>query len=173
MKREDKGLIIQEISETIKEFPHFYITDIAGLNAEQTSNLRRQCFKSGITLKVVKNTLLQKAFETTGIDFAELAPALKENSAVMFSHTGNAPAKLIKSLREKSPKPVLKGAYVQESIYVGDDQLDALTSIKSREELIGDVVLLLQSPIKNVISAMQSGANGITGVLKTLSEKES
>ncbi len=173
MKREDKSRIIQEVSEKIKEYPHFYITDIAGLNAETTSNLRRQCFKSDIILKVVKNTLIEKAFEASGIDFSELAPALKENSAMMFSHTGNAPAKLIKSFRKKSEKPILKGAYVEESVYLGDEQLEVLTTIKSKEELIGDVVLLLQSPAKNLISALQSGANGITGVLKTLSEKES
>jgi large subunit ribosomal protein L10 len=173
MKREDKGLIIQEISNKIKEYPHFYITDIAGLNAELTSALRRQCFKSDVLLKVVKNKLLLKAFENSGIDFSEMAPALKGNSAIMFSQTGNIPAKLIKSFREKSPKPILKGAYVEESIYLGDEQLESLTTIKSRDELLADVLLTLQSPMNNLLSALQSGANGVTGVLKTLSEKES
>ena len=172
MKREDKAVIIEEISSKLSEYPHFYMTDIAGLDAESTSNLRRQCFKNGIELKVVKNTLLKKAFDAAERDLSELEVALVGNTAVMFTQTANAPAKLIKEFRKKGDKPVLKAAYAEESVYIGDENLEALTTIKSREELIGDIVLLLQSPAKNVISALQSGQNTITGVLKTLEEKE-
>lgn len=172
MKREDKALVIKEISEKLKQYPHFYIADIAGLDAEKTSALRRQCFKSGVELKVVKNTLLKKAFDASELDFSELESVLVGNTAVMFTETANAPAKLIKDIRKTSEKPVLKAAYAEESVYIGDENLDTLTTIKSREELIGDIVLLLQSPAKSVISALQSSADTITGVLKTLEEKE-
>jgi len=172
MKREDKALVIKEISEKLKQYPHFYLADIAGLDAEKTSALRRQCFNSGVELKVVKNTLLKKAFDASELDFSEFESVLVGNTAVMFTEAANAPAKLIKDIRKTSEKPVLKAAYAEESVYIGDENLDTLTTIKSREELIGDIVLLLQSPAKTVISALQSGANTITGVLKTLEEKE-
>jgi len=172
MKREDKALVIKEISEKLKQYPHFYLADIAGLDAEMTSALRRQCFKSGVELKVVKNTLLKKAFDASELDFSEFESVLVGNTAVMFTEIANAPAKLIKDFRKTMEKPVLKAAYAEESVYIGDENLDTLTTIKSREELIGDIVLLLQSPAKTVISALQSGANTITGVLKTLEEKE-
>ena len=172
MKREDKALVIKEISEKLKHYPHFYLADIAGLDAEMTSALRRQCFKSGVELKVVKNTLLKKAFDASELDFSEFESVLVGNTAVMFTEIANAPAKLIKDFRKTMEKPILKAAYAEESVYVGDENLDTLTTIKSREELIGDIVLLLQSPAKSVISALQSGANTITGVLKTLEEKE-
>lgn len=172
MKREDKALVIKEISEKLKQYPHFYLADIAGLDAEMTSALRRQCFKSGVELKVVKNTLLKKAFDASELDFSEFESVLVDNTAVMFTEIANAPAKLIKDFRKTMEKPVLKAAYAEESVYIGDENLDTLTTIKSREELIGDIVLLLQSPAKTVISALQSGANTITGVLKTLEEKE-
>ncbi len=147
------------------------MADISGLNASDTSNLRRACFKANVNLAVVKNTLLAKAMEKSEKDFGELPTTLKGNTSIMISETGNAPAKVIKEFRKGSDKPVLKGAYVEEAIYIGDDQLDTLVSIKSKEELIGDIITILQSPAKNVISALQSGGNTLTGILKTLSEK--
>ena len=151
---------------------NIYLTDISGLDAGTTSNLRRACFKSGIKLAVVKNTLLSKAMDASDKDFAELPGVLKGNTAIMLSETGNAPAKVIKEFRKKSEKPLLKGAFIEEAIYVGDDQLETLVNIKSREELIGDIVGLLQSPAKNVISALKSGGGTLAGIIKTLSEKE-
>ena len=173
MKKEDKALIIAQIAETLKEYSCFYLTETAGLDAEKTSQLRRECFKNDIKLMVVKNTLLRKALETLEGDYSELYPAMKESTSVMFSNVGNAPAKLLKDFRKKEDTlPRLKGAYVEETIYVGEDQLDALCSIKSKNELIADVVALLQSPAKNVVSALQSGATKIHGILETLSKKE-
>lgn len=172
MRKEEKSDIINDIKAQLEEYNHFYLTDIAELNAEATSKLRRQCFKSDIKLVVVKNTLLKKALEDLDTDFDEVYAGLKGNSAVMFCNTGNAPAKLIKDFRKgKIEKPVLKGAYVEECIYMGEGQLDALVNIKSREELIGDIVGLLQSPMKNVLSGLQSGGNTIHGVLETLASK--
>ena len=172
MRREEKSAIIDSLAEKFKEYSHFYLTDTAQLNAEDTSTLRRKCFENDIKLVVVKNTLLKRAFEQSGINFEELYPVLKGTTSIMFANSGNSPAKIIKEFRKQHDKPVLKAAYVQESIYVGDNMLDALISIKTREELIGDVILLLQSPAKNVISALQSGGNKIHGVLETLSKKE-
>lgn len=173
MKKEDKALIIAQIAETLKEYSCFYLTETAGLDAEKTSQLRRECFKNDIKLMVVKNTLLRKALETLEGDYSELYPVMKESTSVMFSNVGNAPAKLLKDFRKKEDTlPRLKGAYVEETIYVGEDQLDALCSIKSKNELIADVVALLQSPAKNVVSALQSGATKIHGILETLSKKE-
>ncbi|MCQ2229906.1 MAG: 50S ribosomal protein L10 [Bacteroidales bacterium] len=171
MRKEDKNSLIQNVAEVVKSYAHFYIVDIEGLNAEITSKLRRECFGKEIKLLVVKNALLKKALEQVEGDFTELHAALKGNSAVLFSNTGNAPAKLIKEFSAKNKKPILKGAFVEQSIYVGEENLEALVAIKSKEELIGDIVALLQSPAKNVISALQSGANTIHGVLETLSKK--
>lgn len=172
MKREDKGSIIDDLTNLINESSHFYLADIEALNANDTSNLRRKCFENDVRLLVVKNTLLKIALEKAEGDHEELYSTLKGNTSVMFSQVGNAPAKLIKEFRKgKAEKPLLKGAYVEESIYIGDNQLDALVSIKSKDELLGDLVALLQSPMKNVVSALQSGGHTITGVLKTLSEK--
>jgi len=171
MKREDKKLIIESLTEQIKATKHFYLADISGLDAEASSLLRRTCFKNDIQMVVAKNTLLKKALEQVG-EYKELDVVLKGNTSVMFSETGNAPAKLIKEFSKKHKKPVLKGAYVESSFYIGAEQLDILVAIKSKEELIGDVIGLLQSPAKNVISALQSGGNTLTGILKTLSEKE-
>ena len=142
------------------------------MNASDTSSLRRKCFEKDITLVVVKNTLLKRALENSEVDFGDLYIVLKDSTSIMFSETGNVPAKLIKEFRKVHEKPVLKAAYVEESIYVGDEYLEALSEIKSKDELLGDLVLLLQSPMKNVISSLQSGSNIITGVLKSLSEKE-
>jgi len=172
MRREEKNAIIDSLAERLKEFSHFYLTDTAQLNAADTSDLRRKCFENDIKLIVVKNTLLKRALEQSGVNFDELYPVLKGTTSIMFSNAGNGPAKLIKEFRKRHDKPVLKGAYVQESIYVGDNMLDALVSVKTKQELIGDIILLLQSPAKNVVSALQSGGNKIHGVLETLSKKE-
>jgi large subunit ribosomal protein L10 len=172
MRREEKNAIIDSLAEKLKEYSHFYLTDTAQLNAADTSDLRRKCFANDIKLIVVKNTLLQRALEQSNGNFEELYPVLKGTTSIMFTQSGNGPAKLIKEFRRKHDKPVLKGAYVQESIYVGDNMLDALVSVKTKEELIGDIIMLLQSPAKNVISALKSGGNTIHGVLETLSKRE-
>ncbi len=172
MRREEKNAIIDSLAEKLKEYSHFYLTDTAQLNAADTSALRRKCFENDIRLIVVKNTLLKRALEMSEGNFEELYPVLKGTTSIMFSNTGNSPAKLIKEFRKQHDKPVLKGAYVQESVFIGDQMLDALVSVKTREELIGDLILLLQSPARNVISALQSGGNKLHGVLETLSQKE-
>ena len=148
------------------------MTDASGLNAETTSKLRRECFKSNIKLEVVKNTLLLKAMESSEIDFGDLPSVLTGNTAMMFSESGNAPAKLIKEFRKKSDKPILKGAYIEQSVYLGDDQVDSLVNIKSKDELIGELSTLLQSPIKNVVSSLKSSGDTLGRIIKTLSEKK-
>ncbi|MCX6327917.1 MAG: 50S ribosomal protein L10 [Bacteroidia bacterium] len=172
MRREEKNAIIDSLAEKLKEYNYFYLTDTAELNASDTNDLRRKCFENDIKLIVVKNTLLKRALEKSGVNFEELYPVLKGTTSIMFANAGNTPAKLIKEFRKKHDKPVFKGAYVQESIYLGEISLDTLISIKTKQELIGDVILLLQSPGKNVISALLSGGNKIHGVLDTLSKKE-
>ena len=171
MKKEGKNQLIESLKGTIEEYSHLYVTDISGLNAEDTSKLRRESFKKDVKLVVAKNTLLKLAMEKSDKNFDDIYEVLVGNSAVMLSNVGNLPAKLIKTMRKKAEKPILKGAYVEESIYIGDDQLDTLASIKSKEELVADIVMLLQSPAKNVISALQSGGNTIAGLVKTLSER--
>lgn len=174
MRKEDKGAIIGQLTETVKEYPNFYLTDIEALNAEKTSKLRRECFKQEIKLVVVKNSLLKKALENVDGDFSPLYEALKGNTAVMFSQVANAPARLIKNFTKDTKgegKPQLKAAYVQESFYVGAENLEALVNIKSKNELIADVIALLESPAKNVISALQSSGQTIHGLLKTLEER--
>jgi large subunit ribosomal protein L10 len=171
MTREEKSQVIEVLTSQLTEGNIIYLADISGLNALDTSNLRRACFKANVKLAVVKNTLLEKAMAKSDKDFGELPEVLKGNTSLMFSETGNAPAKVIKEFRKKSDKPVLKGAYIEEAIYVGDDQLDALVDIKSKEELIGEIISLLQSPAKNVVSALQSGGSKLSGILKTLSDK--
>jgi large subunit ribosomal protein L10 len=172
MRREEKNAIIDSLAGILKEYSHFYLTDTAQLNAADTSDLRRKCFENDIKLIVVKNTLLKRALEQSGLNFEELFPVLKGTTSIMFANAGNGPAKLIKEFRKKHDKPVLKGAYVQDSIYIGDKMLDALVSIKTKQELIGEIILLLQSPAKNVVSALQSGGTKIHGVLETLSNKK-
>ena len=172
MTREEKNKEIEVLTEALKGTDVVYLADIAGLDAEQTSTLRRMCFKNQVSLSVVKNTLLKKAMEKSGKDFEGLFDTLKGNTSIMISEKGNAPAKLIQDLRKKKQeKPLLKGAYIEESIYVGDENLEALASLKSKDELVADVVALLQSPAKNVVSALQSGKNTIGGLIKALEER--
>ncbi|MHA7844494.1 MAG: 50S ribosomal protein L10 [Winogradskyella sp.] len=172
MTREEKSVVIEELTAQLADNTNIYLADISGLDAASTSNLRRACFKSNIKLAVVKNTLLEKAMEASEKDFGDLPSTLKGNTSVMYSETGNAPAKVIKEFRKKSEKPLLKGAFIEEAIYIGDDLLDTLVEIKSREELLGEIITLLQSPAKNVISALKSGGGTIAGIVKTLSERE-
>ncbi|MBR1929289.1 MAG: 50S ribosomal protein L10 [Paludibacteraceae bacterium] len=176
MRKEDKSAIIEQLKVELGKYPHFYLTNIEGLNAQKTSDLRRDCFKREIKLLVVKNTLLEKAFEQIGIG-EDFKSSLKGNTALMLCQTGNAPAKLIKEWLDKDKKnpdakPQLKAAYVEETEYIGKEQLEFLSTIKSKNELIADLVALLQSPAKNVVSALQSGGNTIHGVLKTLGERQ-
>lgn len=172
MKSSEKQVIINNLQEQIDSYNHFYLADISGLNAEDTSDLRRLCFSQEVKLVVVKNTLLRKALENSEKDASELFDALKGNTSVMFTENGNVPAKLIRDFSKKHKKPVLKAAYVEESVYVGADQLDVLIAVKSKNELIADVVALLQSPMQTVLGQLQSGGNIIHGVLDTLKEKE-
>ena len=170
MKKEVKDTIIVELGKKLLEFPHFYLVDVSGLNAEATSNLRRECFKSEIKMVVVKNKLLHKAFEASEIDFEPMYGSLKGSTAVLFTQTANVPAKLLKKYADAGI-PALKAAYAEECLYVGADKLSELVALKSKNEVIADIVALLQSPAKNVVSALQSGANTIHGVLKTLGER--
>ena len=170
MTREEKSKVIERLTTELAENTNIYMTDVSGLDASETSKLRRACFKANIKLSVVKNTLLSKAMETSEKDFGNLDEVLVGNTALMYSEVGNSPAKLIKQFRKKSERPLLKGASIEDAIYVGDDQVEFLANIKSREELIGEVITLLQSPAKNLISALQSSGSTISGVLKTLSE---
>ena len=172
MTREEKSQVIKDLTVQLADNANIYLADISGLNADATSNLRRACFKANVQLAVVKNTLLEKAMEASDREFGELPTVLKGNTSVMYSETGNAPAKVIKAFRKKSDKPLLKGAFIEETIYLGDEQLDMLVDIKSKEELIGEIITLLQSPAKNVISALQSSGGKLSGILKTLSQKE-
>lgn len=173
MKKEDKTLVIEKIKETISQYSAFYLVETAGLDAEKTSALRRACFGAEVKLMVVKNALLHKALEQMEGDYSELYPVLHGATSLMCTNVGNAPAKLLKDFVKKGDTlPRLKAAYVEETFYVGEDQLDTLANIKSKNELIADVVALLQSPAKNVISALQSGAGKIHGILETLSNRE-
>jgi large subunit ribosomal protein L10 len=172
MTREEKSQVIKDLTTQLADNTNIYLTDISGLNAGTTSDLRRACFKANIKLAVVKNTLLEKAMEASDKDFGDLPSTLKGNTSVMYSETGNAPAKVIKTFRKKSEKPLLKGAFIEEAIFIGDEQLDALVDIKSKEEVIGEIIGLLQSPAKSVISALQSSGGKLAGIIKTLSEKE-
>jgi large subunit ribosomal protein L10 len=171
MTKEQKAQKIQDLTDKLSSVKNLYLTDIAGLNAVQTTALRRACFKANIKLSVVKNTLLAKAMQASDKDFGDLQEVLKGNTSLMFSEVGNTPAKLIKTFRKKYEKPLLKGAYIGEAIYIGNNQIDILESIKSKEELIGEIITILQSPAKNVISALQSGGSNISGILKTLSKR--
>ncbi|NNC49209.1 MAG: 50S ribosomal protein L10 [Flaviramulus sp.] len=172
MTREEKSQVIEDLTAELAKNANIYLTDISGLNAGTTSNLRRAAFKANVQMAVVKNTLLAKAMEASERDFGDLPTVLKGNTSVMYSETGNVPAKLIKTFRKKSDKPLLKGAFIEEAVYIGDNQLDMLVDIKSKEELVGEIIGLLQSPAKNVISALKSSGGKLAGIIKTLSEKE-
>lgn len=172
MTKEQKNQFVDDLTVTLSSAAVIYLADTSELNSETTSALRRACYKKDVKMSVVKNTLLKKAFERVeGKDFSELYDVLAGPTSLMISDTGNVPAKLIKEFRKKNERPILKAAYVEEMCFIGDDQLTALTEIKSREELIGDVIMLLQSPIKNVVGALQSGGHTIAGLVKTLSER--
>ena len=173
MRKEDKAILIEKIKETLASYSTVYLTETTVLNAEKTTDLRRAAFKADVKLMVVKNTLLKKAMEESDVDYSGLYPAMVGSTTLMLSNTGNAPAKLIKEFRQKKETiPALKAAFVEETVYLGADQLETLANIKSKNELIADVVALLQSPAKNVISALQSSGNKLHGILETLSNKE-
>lgn len=172
MTKEEKLNEIKTLSKDLSETPNFYLADIAGLDSKSTLDLRRACFKSNIRISVVKNTLLKKAMEDSGKEFGDLKTTLKGNTSVMFSEKGNIPAKLIKDFRKKFGKPILKGAFVEESIYIGDDKINVLADLKSKDEIIGEIMTLLMSPINNVLLSLKSGSNKISGIIKKLSEKQ-
>ncbi|MBQ5993352.1 MAG: 50S ribosomal protein L10 [Bacteroidales bacterium] len=171
MNKEQKSQIIEEISQDLANYSHVYVTDISGFTVSTVNQLRKLCFSKDVKLKVVKNTLLKRAMEQSDKDYSELYETLNGPTAVMLCNTGNVPAKLIKDFRAKNAKPIIKAAFIEEAVYIGDDQLEALCNIKSREELIGDIVALLQSPAKQVVSALQSGGGKLAGIVKTLSER--
>ena len=171
MNKEEKHELVHALTEQMKEYGNFYITDTSNLTVAKINNIRRQCFESDIEMKVAKNSLIKKAMEATGGDFTPIYDVLKGSSSILFSKSSTAPAKLIKKLRKKGEKPILKAAYIDSSIFIGDNQLDTLINLKSKEQLIGEIVGLLQSPAKNVISALQSGGNIIAGLVKTLQER--
>ncbi len=170
MRKEEKQEIVQALTEQIREYGNFYITDTANLTVAKINGIRRKFFDNGISLQVAKNTLIRKAIEAAGVDAPELLDVLKGSSTILFSEVANAPAKLIKELRKSGDKPVIKGAYIDSAVFVGD-QVDALAALKSKNELIGEVIGLLQSPAKNVISGLQSGGNKLAGIVKTLQER--
>lgn len=172
MRKEQKAEVIENLVSKFNEGNTFYITDSSTLTVEEVNNLRELCYNSGIEMQVAKNTLIKKAMEQSEKDFDELYDTLKGPTAIMFASVGNAPAKMIEEFRKTHEKPVLKGASIDSAVFLGDDQLKMLASLKSKEELIGEIIGLLQSPAKNVISALQSGGNVLAGLLKTLSEKE-
>ena len=171
MNREDKNQVIADLKGKLEENPHFYLTDISEMTVEDSNKLRGAFHEQGIRIEVVKNTLLKKAMEASSADYTELYDVLKGATSIMFTEVGNVPAKVIEKFRKSNEKPILKGAYVEESVYVGDDQVKVLSAIKSKEELIADVIALLQSPAKNVISGLKGGGSKLSGILKTLSEK--
>jgi len=171
MRKEDTQVLIDSMLSELKACPNFYLTDVSDLNAEKTNQLRRQCFNSGVKMIVVKNALFHKAMMQMEKEYDNLYDVLKGSTAVMFCETGNAPAKLIKNFRKTSDRPLLKGAFIEECCYVGDEMLDALCNIKSKNDLIADVIALLQSPMKNVISGLQLGGHKLCGILETLSER--
>lgn len=172
MKREEKNALIEELKQTIESYSNFYLTDTEGLNAKETSDLRRKCFDKEIQLRTVKNTLFKIALERAEGNYEELYEVLKENTSIMFCNVANVPGKLLKSVKSPKDRPALKAAYIDGSIYVGANQLDALANLKSKEELIGDVIFILQSPMKTVLGQLNSGKNILGGVVKTLSERE-
>ena len=172
MTRKDKLTLINTLKDKLSETDTIYLADISGLDAKKTLSLRRACFKADVKLMVVKNTLLSKAMDETDKDFGNLQSTLVGNTSILLSEIGNSPAKIMKDFRKKNEKPILKGAYINEAVYLGDEQLDSLSTLKSKEEVVGDIISALQSPAKNVISALQSSGSKLSGILETLSEKE-
>jgi large subunit ribosomal protein L10 len=170
MNKEEKVKVVEELKDQLNDYKSIYLTDIAGLDAMETSKLRRECFNSNVKLSVVKNTFLERAMSESETDFGELKDLLSGNTTIMLSESGNSPAKVIKKFRKDGEKPILKGAFVDEAIYIGDNQIEALFNLKSKEEVIGEIITLLQSPAKNVISALKSSSGKIAGLVKTLSE---
>lgn len=171
MRKEEKHEVVLALTEQIKEYGNFYITDTANLTVAKVNAIRRKCFESDIKMQVAKNSLIRKAMEAADGDYSEMYDVLKGSSSIMFSKAANAPAKLIKQLRKQGDKPVLKAAYIDSAVFIGDNQLDALVNLKSKEELVADIIALLQSPAKNVISGLQSGGNKLAGIVKTLQER--
>ena len=171
MRKEEKHEVVLALTETIAEYGNFYITDTANLSVAKVNDIRRKCFESGIKMQVAKNKLIRKAMEASEGDFSEMFDVLKGSSSILFSKTANAPAKLIKQLRRTGDKPVLKAAYIDSAVFIGDNQLEALVNLKSKEQLVGDIIALLQSPAKNVILGLQSGGNKLAGIVKTLQER--
>ena len=171
MKKEEKHEVVLALTETIAEYGNFYITDTANLSVAKVNDIRRKCFENDIKMQVAKNKLIRKAMEASAGDFSEMFDVLKGSSSILFSKSANAPAKLIKLLRKSGDKPVLKAAYIDSSVFIGDNLLDALVNLKSKEELVADIITLLQSPAKNVISGLQSGGNKLAGIVKTLQER--
>ena len=171
MNKQEKNELIEILDGMLNDNNNFYLADISGLSAEENSALRRLCFKREVSLQVVKNTLLKKALEKNEADFSELYDVLVGNTSILQAEAGNAPAKVIQEFRKKNAKPILKAAHIEESLYIGDENLTSLADLKSKDELIGDIITLLQSPAKNVISALQSGGNKLSGIVKALEEK--
>ena len=171
MNKQEKNQMIEALDGMLNDNNNFYLADISGLTAEENSALRRLCFKRDVSLQVVKNTLLKKALEKNNADFSELYDVLVGNTSIMQAEAGNAPAKVIKEFRKKNDKPLLKAAHIEESLYIGDENLSALADLKSKDELIGDIITLLQSPARNVISSLQSGGNKLSGIVKALEER--
>ena len=165
MRKEEKHEVVLALTETIAEYGNFYITDTANLSVAKVNDIRRKCFENGIKMQVAKNKLIRKAMEASEGDFSEMFEVLKGSSSILFSKSANAPAKLIKQLRRTGDKPVLKAAYIDSSIFIGDNQLEALVNLKSKEELVADIIALLQSPAKNVIAGLQSGGNKLAGIV--------
>jgi len=171
MNKEEKHDLVLALSEQMKEYGNFYITDTSDLTVAKVNNIRRKCFESNITMQVAKNSLIKKAMEAAGGDFTQMYDVLKGSSSILFSKSATAPAKLIKQLRKQGDKPILKAAYIDSAIFIGDNQIDTLMTLKSKEQLIGEIIGLLQSPAKNVVSALQSGGNKLAGIVKTLQER--
>jgi large subunit ribosomal protein L10 len=171
MNKEEKHEVVLALTEQMKEYGNFYITDTSNLTVAKVNDIRRKFFESDITMQVAKNSLIKKAMEAVGGDFSPMYDALKGSSSILFSKSATAPAKLIKQLRRTGDKPILKAAYIDSSVFIGDKQLDTLINLKSKEQLIGEIIGLLQSPAKNVISGLQSGGNKLAGIVKTLQER--
>ncbi|GAC1304684.1 MAG: 50S ribosomal protein L10 [Mucilaginibacter sp.] len=171
MNKEEKHELVLALTEQMKEYGNFYITDTSDLTVAKVNTIRRKCFESDITMQVAKNSLIKKAMEAAGGDFSPIYDVLKGSSSILFSKSSTAPAKLIKQLRKQGEKPILKAAYIDAAIFIGDNQLDTLVNLKSKEQLVGEIIGLLQSPAKNVISALKSGGNTLAGVVKTLQER--